>query len=135
MDKYTLTVNTFKMGTEKESALKPLEEAAEIFGAWQGCGETIFGDFARIMTDSKIPTSFEDRFKLDQLACEIADCIQACCNLAARYGIDLRTALEVVEMRNRDRGRYEQPQPKMQPEMTEGAKRIFDRLMKASGNE
>ena len=30
-----LEVNSFEFGTSKEAALKPLEEAAEAFGAWQ----------------------------------------------------------------------------------------------------
>ena len=42
-----------------------------------------------------------------RLADEIADCIQACCNLADRYGIDLTAAMERCEGRNRERGRYQ----------------------------
>lgn len=76
-----LTVNPFHMGSSKEAALKPLEEAAEVFGAWQ-------------MDDE------------DLLALEIADCITACVNLADRYGIDLQAALDAVEKHNRERGRY-----------------------------
>lgn len=76
-----LTVNPFHMGSSKEAALKPLEEAAEVFGAWQ-------------MDDE------------DLLALEIADCITACANLADRYGLDLQTALDAVEKHNRERGRY-----------------------------
>jgi NTP pyrophosphatase (non-canonical NTP hydrolase) len=37
---------------------------------------------------------------------EIADCVTACVNLAARYHIDLQAALDRVEKRNRERGRY-----------------------------
>lgn len=76
-----LTVNPFSMGSSKEAALKPLEESAEVFGAWQ----------------------LDDE---DALAYEIADCITACVNLADRYGIDLQAALDAVEKHNRERGRY-----------------------------
>lgn len=85
MREVNLTVHTFRMGTDKEAALKPLEEAAEVFGAWQqewGLGEN------------------------NNMANEIADCIQACVNLADREGIDLGAALRRVESGNRARGRY-----------------------------
>ena len=35
MSTTTITVHTFKFGTDKEVALKPLEEAAEVYAAWQ----------------------------------------------------------------------------------------------------
>lgn len=104
MGEIKLTVHPFRMDTDKEAALKPLEEASEIFGAWQVLGETKFGDVARV---AKLGTlSLEKRIKMDNLADEIADCIQACVNLADRYGIDLGAALERVEAKNRERGRY-----------------------------
>lgn len=40
------------------------------------------------------------------LADELADCVTACCNLADRYGLDLQAALDRVERRNVERGRY-----------------------------
>lgn len=70
--------------TEKQRALKPLEEAAEIFGAWQ---------------------SSWDRNAMD----EIADCIQACVNLAEATGITpgrLQAAIMRVQRKNERRGRY-----------------------------
>lgn len=85
---YTLEVNPFAMGTSKDRALKPLEEAAEAFGAWQLYNYAISGE------------SYE------RFADEIADCIQACCNLADTYNVDLQAAMERCEKRNRDRGRY-----------------------------
>lgn len=92
----TITVKPFKMGSEKESALKPLEEAAEVFGAWQ--------DMIGYMQD--YPTmSWE--YVRNVLANEIADCITACCNLANRYNIDLQAAIARVEESNEKRGRYE----------------------------
>ncbi len=76
------TVPVFSaVSPDKEQALKPLEEAAEVFGAWQGSGDDV----------------------LD----EVADCIQACCNLAAALGCDdLRPYQERCTRRNRERGRY-----------------------------
>lgn len=93
-----LEINPFRMGADKQAALKPLEEAAEVFGAWQ--------DFQR---ESQIVSSDGIRnymFWKGTFACEIADCITACVNLADRYGIDLQAALDAVEDRNRERGRY-----------------------------
>lgn len=95
MSRLTISVNTFRMDTDKEAALKPLEEAAEAFGAWQeyqrGFPFITFGGC--------------DVYK-QRLADEIADVIQAACNLADRHGIDLQEAMERCEERNRARGRY-----------------------------
>jgi len=101
----TVTVHTFHMGNDKEAALKPLEEAAEVFGAWQRLGETDWGDVERIANDGLL--DFEGMLKLGCFADEIADCIQACVNLADRYNLDLQAAMERCEERNRERGRYE----------------------------
>lgn len=87
-DTYLLSITTFHMGTDKEAALKPLEEAAEVYGAWQ--------DYQRFFGMNQT-----------QLADEIADTIQACCNLAKRYGIDMQAAMKRCQERNRLRGRYE----------------------------
>ena len=104
MKEIKLTVHPFEMGEPKEAALKSLEEAAEVYGAWQMLGETNQGDFARVARLGTL--SFEDNVRLSRLADEIADCIQACVNLAARYDIDLGAAMERCEERNRYRGRY-----------------------------
>lgn len=75
-----LEVATFNTGcTEKEQAVKVLEEAAEVFGAWQS--------------------------RDGLLANEIADVITAACNLAERYGIDMEQAMLDCAMRNHKRGR------------------------------
>ena len=97
-----LTIHPFRMGTDKEAALKPLEEAAEVFGAWQGmdgCG-------ASDVCKSCVVKDVQGCMGYVDFADEIADCIQACVNLADRYGIDLPTAMEQCEERNRKRGRY-----------------------------
>jgi len=85
----TITIHPFRMGTEKDAALKPLEEAAEVYGEWQ---------ILPVLSDMRGGTEY--------LADEIADCVTACVNLAVRYHIDLQAALDRVEARNRERGRY-----------------------------
>ena len=91
-----LRIAVFECGTEKEAALKPLEEAAEAYGAWQDLGELVSDD-----DDGTWRSLYAEMF-----ADEIADCVQACANLAARYGIDLAGAMARCEKRNRERGRY-----------------------------
>lgn len=100
-DEIILTVHTFSTGTDKETALKPLEEASEVHNAWACFYDTLTPDedghtFPREMVDGE----------REMLADEIADCIQACCNLADRYDIDLQAAMSRCEERNRKRGRY-----------------------------
>ena len=99
----TITVKPFKMGTEKESALKPLEEAAEVYGAWQ--------NMTRYMKNHPDMNYGLAAIRLSYVriafANEIADCITACCNLANRYNIDLQAAIARVEESNEKRGRYE----------------------------
>ena len=95
-----LTVRTFRMDTDKQAALKPLEEAAEIYGVWQMCAHA-----NTLVVVGRHDNSKERRFQ--HFADEIADCIQACVNLADRYGINLEDAMERCERRNRERGRYE----------------------------
>lgn len=87
------TVRTFDdVEPSKEQALKPLEEAAEVFGAWQCIDGIYTGGSAR-----------PSILVLD----EIADCIQALCNLAASFGVDdLAPYMEECERRNEERGRY-----------------------------
>lgn len=102
-NKVTLQVRPFIRDDDKAAALKPLEEAAEIYGAWEdvrncevapapACDCKGYRGWCRMKT---------------RLADEIADTITACVNLAFRYGIDLRLALERVERANKDRGRYD----------------------------
>ena len=63
------------------------------------CNECAMCDVCKAYQDARA------LYVLD-LADEIADCIQACVNLAARYDIDLPCAMKRCEERNRIRGRY-----------------------------
>ena len=106
-DTYELTVHTFRMGTDKEAALKPLEEASEAREAWQVLDAALE---AEALIEQKHPGAakyFEPIPERLDLADELADCITACCNLAARYGIDMQAAVGRVEQKNRERGRYQ----------------------------
>lgn len=82
---------------DKAQALKPLEEAAEVFGAWQAMASAELahgGDcvLARLWR----------RMLLD----ECADVIQATLNIVAALGVeDFRPYLKACEERNRERGR------------------------------
>ena len=77
---------------DKAQALKPLEEAAEVFGAWQG-----YVPFQG--------TRFEESRRAD-LMDECCDVIQAACNMLAALGVEDATGLmERCRERNEGRGR------------------------------
>lgn len=79
---------------DKEHALKPLEEASEVHGAWQWWS----------MWDG---AGHGDGNPLDNLVAECCDVIQATCNLLAALGVtDLTEAMADCERRNEERGRY-----------------------------
>lgn len=81
---------------DKAQALKVLEEAAEVVGAWQLMRDT---------AEAGLNAKYERADLLD----EIADTIQASCNLAAALGVtDLTPYLARCEERNRHRGRYDE---------------------------
>lgn len=105
MSEVRLVVHPFTIGSDKESALKPLEEAAELYSEWQAL------DFCLAMTPHcrtcETDAGIHGCAFMADLASEIADTIQACVNLAVRYHLDLDAALERVEKRNLARGRYE----------------------------
>ncbi len=102
-DTIIITVRPFEMGTEKDAALKPLEEASEAREAAQQLQGLI--DIEPMLVHSKELTNLIDSQRA-VLADEIADCVTACANLAARYDLDLQAAIDRVEQRNRERGRY-----------------------------
>ena len=97
MKTYVLKVQPFMKFVEpKAQALKPLEEAAEVFGAWQASG--IDGSY------SITPEMRED------IVYECFDTIQACVNLMESLGTtdsDLCEAARKVKQRNIERGRYD----------------------------
>jgi len=101
MKEMKLTVHPFEMGEPKEAAVKVLEEAEEAYNAWDTYADSIAPDEEGPMPDY-IVDGDRERF-----ADEIADTIQAACNLAARYDLDIEAAMERCEQRNRERGRYE----------------------------
>lgn len=79
---------------DKAQALKVLEEAAEVFGAWQ-------------LWDDLDPDEKRDGFSVACLMSECADVIQATCNLLAAYGVtDFTGFMEGCRKRN-EQGRLE----------------------------
>ena len=84
------TVRTFPgVLPDKAQALKVVEEAAEVFSAWEQW------------------SSVRDEGVRDMLVGELADCVTACANLAASLGVyDLARAVKEAELRNIERGRY-----------------------------
>ena len=88
------TVQTFSdVRPDKAQALKVLEEAAEVFGAWQ-------------LWDDLDQDERRDGFNVVCLMNECADVMQATCNLVAAYGVtDFTTFMEACRNRNVERGR------------------------------
>jgi phosphoribosyl-ATP pyrophosphohydrolase len=118
MKEYNLTVRPFRMGTEKESAIKVLEEASEVRAAWQELShrlptnECYESGYPHCDCEAKRLCETYNNPEILMLYCgdladEIADVIQAACNLADRYNINVAAAMKRCEQRNRDRGRYE----------------------------
>lgn len=74
---------------DKAQALKVLEEAAEVFGAWQEADDYGFADFL-----------------VEPVLDECADVIQATCNLVAFLGVtDFAPYMDMCRARNEERGR------------------------------
>lgn len=85
---------------DKAQALKVLEEAAEVVEAFKRADPGDVLPVARQFPDCNK--------RILPLVDEIADTIQASCNLAAALGVtDLTPHLAACEERNRERGRYE----------------------------
>lgn len=100
------------MKPDKAQALKPLEEAAEVFGAYQNmmtCAET----YAAVVddVDGRAREIAEGAFMgyRESMVDECADVCQAVANLLAALGVDgdeWAAAVGRCEKRNRERGRY-----------------------------
>lgn len=96
-DGYLLNMRVFNnVSDDKHQALKPLEEAAEIFGAWQARYDMRFasrdacGAFCEDLID------------------ECMDTVQAIANLLAAVGAtqgEVDAAIKRMDERNGDRGR------------------------------
>lgn len=95
IDGYLLSMRVFNdVSDSKGQALKPLEEAAEIFGAWQ--------EFDGMRN---VPAWRDMR---DDLIDECVDTVQAIANLLAAVGAtqgDVDAAIKRMDERNGDRGR------------------------------
>ena len=96
IDGYLLNMRVFNgVKDSKGQALKPLEEAAEVFGAWQKCNVRY--------TSEKMYKVFSD-----ELIDECMDTVQAVANLLAAVGAtqgEVDAAIKRMDERNWDRGR------------------------------
>lgn len=97
IDGYLLNMRVFNnVSDSKGQALKPLEEAAEVFGAWQKCD------------DVRYATATIRRAFREDLIDECMDTVQAIANLLAAMGAtqgDVDAAIKRMDERNGDRGR------------------------------
>lgn len=98
IDGYLLNTRVFrKVEDGKGQALKPLEEAAEIFGAWQGLDSMRRSPFFSAWRDMR-----------EELIDECMDTVQATANLLAAIGAtqgEVDAAIKRMDERNGDRGR------------------------------
>lgn len=97
MKTYVLKIEPFtKFADPKAQALKPLEEAAEVFGAWQASGIDGSGSITPEMREDIIYECF--------------DVIQACVNLLESIGTtdsELGEVVRKADANNIERGRYD----------------------------
>ena len=96
-------VRTFAhVEASKAQALKPLEEAAEVFAAWQ--------EWDRYHSAHAVFDGPKAECAKAMKACIVDECcdvITATCNLLAALGVtDLTDAMAKCEKRNDERGRY-----------------------------
>lgn len=100
-----------EVAVDKAQALKPLEEAAEVFGAWQLL-DAVDTTQREDPLDSREHSEMLDemlKYTRTKLLDECADVCQAVANLLAALGVDgdeWASAVGRCEKRNRDRGRY-----------------------------
>lgn len=95
---YLLNMRAFNnVSDSKVQALKPLEKAAEVFGAWQGLDNMRRGPFLSAWRDVR-----------DRLIDECMDAVQATANLLAAIGAtqgEVDAAIKRMDERNGSRGR------------------------------
>lgn len=103
MNVYIPPVRTFPDAeASKAQAVKVLEEAAEVLGAWKQVCEC-FDD-----CDSCGHATYRGCVHIGDLVDECCNVITATCNLLAALGInDITDAMRCCEKRNEERGRYE----------------------------
>ena len=98
VDGYLLNLRTFReVRDDKAQALKPLEEAAEVFGAWQELDSMRSSPFLSAWRDMR-----------DDLIDECLDTVQATVNLLAAVGAtqgEVDAAIRRMDERNCERGR------------------------------
>lgn len=94
-----LQVVTFDTNSsDKRQAVKVLEEAAEVYAAWQEL------DAASKLADKDLmDADTVDAFE-ESLAEEIADLITAACNLGRMLGLDMPQAMADCYLKNKARG-------------------------------
>ena len=97
IDGYLLNMRVFNnVSDSKGQALKPLEEAAEVFGAWQKCDDMRYA-----------ATAIRGAFREDLIG-ECVDTVQAAANMLAAVGAtqgEVDAAIKRMDERNGDRGR------------------------------
>lgn len=97
IDGYLLNMRVFNnVSDSKGQALKPLEEAAEIFGAWQKHDDMQYA-----------PESIRKVFR-EELIDECMDTVQAVANMLAAVGAtqgEVDAAIMRMDERNESRGR------------------------------
>lgn len=98
IDGYLLNMRVFNnVSNSKGQALKPLEEAAEVFGAWQELDSIRTSPFFSAVRDMR-----------DNLIDECMDTVQAVANLLAAVGAtqgEVDAAIKRLDERNGNRGR------------------------------
>jgi hypothetical protein len=94
---YLLNMRVFNdVSDSKGQALKPLEEAAEVFGAWQKCDDMRYA-----------ATTIREASRGDLIG-ECVDTVQAAANMLAAVGAtqgEVDAAIKRMDERNGDRGR------------------------------
>lgn len=113
IDGYLLNMRVFNDVSDGEGqALKPLEEAAGVFGAWRKCDGMRYA-----------ATATREAFRED-LIDGCVDAVQAIANLLAAVGAtqgEVDAAVKRMDERNGDRGRLWEMEEEMAIEPPEGA--------------
>lgn len=113
IDGYLLNTRVFnKVNDDKRQALKPLEEAAEVFGAWQDYNDMRLSPTMtarRAYRDDLIDECLDTvQALVDDLIDKCMDTVQATANLLAAVGAtqgEVDAAIRRMDERNENRGR------------------------------